>query len=299
MKMPGMAGVAGVVKVNSFSTTIKHISSYLVDLFHQGRQYRTIGVHCSAISSFHIALEGVVVGQHPLVTKFMKGIFSLRPPKPRYFVTWDVNDVLQLLRSWSPAKSLFLKRLLKLAMLGALITASRSSSLAKLDLKFRFFVSNGVYFKIADLTKCFRAGSPNSKDFFASFPPDRRLCFCTYLKVYIKRTKAFCPKISGSKNALFLPYIKPRGPITSTTLARWVKSTLAEAGIDTTTFKAHSSRSATYEAGVPLPGIMEAADWSTASTFTRFYHKPVCKDCFAKAVLGQTDQRSLVVSSEE
>ena len=78
-------------KVNPFSTTIKHILSYLADLFHQGRQYRMIGV---------------VVGQHPLVTKSMKGIFSLRPLKPRYFVTWDVNDVLQLLRSWSPAKSL-------------------------------------------------------------------------------------------------------------------------------------------------------------------------------------------------
>ena len=58
---------------------MKHILSYLADLFHQGRQYRTIGVHCPAISSFHIPLEGVVVGQHPLVTKFMKVIFSLRP----------------------------------------------------------------------------------------------------------------------------------------------------------------------------------------------------------------------------
>ena len=96
----------------------------------------------------------------------MKGIFSLRPPEPRYFVTWDVNNVLQLLRSWSPAESLSLKKLsLKLAMLGALITASRSSSLAQLDLKFRFFVSNGVYFKIADLTKCSRPERPGQKIF--------------------------------------------------------------------------------------------------------------------------------------
>ena len=77
----------------------------------------------------------------------MKGIFSLRPPKPRYFVTWDVNHVLQLLRSWSPAKSLSLKKLSsKLAVLGALITASRSSSLAKLDLKFRFFCEQWCLF---------------------------------------------------------------------------------------------------------------------------------------------------------
>ena len=59
-------------------------------------------------------------------------------------------------------------------MLGTLVTASRSSSLAKLDLKFRFFVSNGVYFKIADLTKCSRLERPGQKTFFVSFPPDRR-----------------------------------------------------------------------------------------------------------------------------
>ena len=60
-----------------------------------------------------------------------------------------------------------------------------------------------------------------------------------------------------------------------------------------------ASLSAAYEAGVALLDIMEAADWSTASTFTTFYHKPVCKDSFAKACLGQTEQRSLVASSEE
>ena len=102
-------------------------------------------------------------------------------------------------------------------MLGALITASRSSSLAKLDLKFRFFVSNGVYFKIADLTKCCR---PEHPDLFASFLPDRRLCFCTYLKVYVERTKASHPTKSGSRNPLFLSYIKPHGSVTSTNMAR-------------------------------------------------------------------------------
>ena len=127
-------------------------------------------------------------------------------------------------------------------MLGTLITASRSSSLAKLDLKFRFFVSNGVYVKIADLTKCSRPECPVQKISLASFPPDRRLCFCTYLKVYVERTKASGPTKSGSKNPLFLSYIKPHDPVTSTTLARWVKSTLSEAGMDTTKFRAHSSR---------------------------------------------------------
>ena len=105
-----------------------------------------------------------------------------------------------------------------------------------------------------------QAGVPIAKDFFASFPPDKRLLFCTYLKVYIEKTKASHPTTSGSKNPLFPSYIKPHGPVTSTTLARWVKSTLAQAGIDTRKFKAHSSRSASssaaYETRVALPNIM-------------------------------------------
>ena len=54
-------------------------------------------------------------------------------------------------------------------MSGALITASRSSSLAKLDLKFRLFVSNGVYFKTADLTKCSRLERPGKRSFLPVF----------------------------------------------------------------------------------------------------------------------------------
>ena len=82
-----------------------------------------------------------------------------------------------------------------------------------------------------------------------------------------------------------------------------MKSILAQVGIDTTRLKAHSSRfassSAAYEAGVALPDIMEAADRFTVSTFTKFYHRPVCESSFANAVLGRTEQRSLAVSSEE
>ena len=87
-----------------------------------------------------------------------------------------------------------------------------------------------------------QAGGLGQKIFFASSPPDRRLLFCTYLKVYFEKTKASLPTISGSKNPLFLSYIKPRGPVTSNSLARWVKSTLAQAGIDMRNFKAHSLR---------------------------------------------------------
>ena len=141
-------------QINYLSTSIKNIPTYLAHLFHQkGLQYRTINVYRLAVSAFHIPIDGMIIGKHPLVTTFMRG-FCLRPPEPKYFVTWDVNQVLNLLKSWSPADSISLKQLtLKLFMPAALISAAKKSSLDKFDLRFRFFKSNRVLFKVPGLTK--------------------------------------------------------------------------------------------------------------------------------------------------
>ena len=40
---------------------------------------------------------------------------------------------------------------------------------------------------------------------------------------------------------LFLFFIKPDKPVSSTTIARWVKEVLSLAGIDTSTFSDHST----------------------------------------------------------
>ena len=54
-------------QINCFSTSIKNILTYLAHLFHEkGLQYRTINVHRSAISAFHIPIDGVVIGKHPV-----------------------------------------------------------------------------------------------------------------------------------------------------------------------------------------------------------------------------------------
>ena len=101
--------------------------------------------------------------------------------------------------------------------------------------------------------------------FLASFPPDRRLCFVKYLKQYEKVTENVRQKTENTQNLLFSSYVKPHKPVTSATIARWVKTVLSLAGIDGV-FTAHSTRgaltSAAARAGVALSDIMEAADWS-------------------------------------
>ena len=263
------------------------ILEFLAELLHKGYKYRTIGVYRSTISNFHQPIDGIVIGKHPLMSKFMKGVYSMCPPEPKYFVTWDVNQVLSFLKTWAPAEKLTLKQLtLKLVTLAALTSAARSSSVHKIDLRFRQFKSNGVLFKIPELTKCSGPKRPLKELFLVSFPPDRRLCFVKYLKRYEKVTERLRNHSNYNSSRLFLSYIKPHRPVSSSTIARWAKSVLTLSGINTESFSAHSTRaaalSAAARAGVALKDIMNAADWTNESTFKKFCHKPVFSASFGR-----------------
>ena len=94
---------------------------------------------------------------------------------------------------------------------------------------------------------------------------------------------------------LFLALIKPHKAVTSSTIARWLKSLLEAAGIDTTVFTAHSAQGASSSAaanlGITTNDILKAADWSSESVFQRFYYKPTEDPSFGRAVLSTTDAR--------
>ena len=93
----------------------------------------------------------------------------------------------------------------------------------------------------------------------------------------------------------FLSYVRPHNPVSSSSIAKWILSTLQSAGIDATTFKAHSVRSASASAaasaGITTNQILEAADWSSESAFQRFYYKLCNSNRVGTAVLstGSTD----------
>ncbi|KAI8511562.1 hypothetical protein Bbelb_106620 [Branchiostoma belcheri] len=122
-----------------------------------------------------------------------------------------------------------------------------------------------------------------------SGPRDRRLCAFTYLKEYLRRTSSL-RKERGGEQKLFISYRRPHRPVGSATLARWVKSVLGTAGVDTATFSAHSTRgastSAAAAAGVSLHSIMKAADWSRESTFLKYYRRDNNQHTFGQAVLS-------------
>ena len=85
----------------------------------------------------HEKVEGVPIGQDPLVRRLMKGVYNLRPPKPRYTYTWDVDMVTQYIAEMGENANLTLKKLSQ--KLALLVVASWTSELQALDLRFRVY----------------------------------------------------------------------------------------------------------------------------------------------------------------
>ena len=61
------------------------------------------------------------------------------------------------------------------------------------------------------------------------------------------------------------------------TIGRWIKEQLKEAGIDTSTFSAHSTRGAAASkaaaSGISIQTILDQGQWPRESTFAHFYHR--------------------------
>ena len=256
---------------------VQCILEFFSDLYHdEGAGYSVINLARSALSAFVILKDTTFsVGTHPFIQRFMKGVFHLRPPKPRYMETWDVNIVFNYLRTWSPANALDLKRLtLKLCMIIALISAQRIQSLHYLNLEGIILRDNAVTFHFKDLLKQSKPGNHSASMKLKAYPQDRRLCVVKYLREYISRTHS----IRAKEQYLFISHKKPYRRVTTQTIARWIKEVMEAAGIDTQIYKAHSTRAASTSAAdksnFPVSHILAQAGWTNERTFRKYYNKP-------------------------
>ena len=273
---------------NPFSGPVSEIANFLASPFEKGYQYSSINAYRSAISSVHDRVDGVNVGQHPTIIRLVKGIFNARPPIPRYSDTWDVQTVLNYIESCGKPDKLPLKALtFRTVFLMAITRPSRSADLSQLCISRMRSHSDGVAFLPAVLAKQSRQGKHIEEFFFPSLPGNSTLCPVDTLRVYLDKTRS----LRGEESRLFVSFIKPHKVVTSSSIARWLKSMLQEAGIDISIFGAHSTRgassSAAVRAGITTGDILKAANWSSESVFQRFYHKAIDKAAYGRAVINQ------------
>ena len=151
-----------------------------------------------------------------------------------------------------------------------------------------------MVFKPAQLSKQSRPSHFDVAFFFPLFQDDSCLCPVETLKEYEARTSQFCT--DKVDNRLFRSFIGKHKPVSSSTIARWIKTCLQETGIDVTIFQAHSTQAASSTkaalSGITVEEIMSAADWSSKGTFQKFYYKPSHSAAFGTAILAVNEQAS-------
>jgi hypothetical protein len=236
--------------LHPFSISVSSFANFLASLYANGLQYRTINTVRSAVSVTHGHVEGIPLGQHPVVSRLMKGIYNSRPPELRYATSWCVGQVTTHMKTMGPNNALSLKQLsLKLVTLMALVEASRTSEIAALDLRYRVYSPEGVTFRLPTLTKKRTTGAPPRQLFFGGFPPDERLCVSKCLKQY---EEGFRDKTPGAPGRVFLSYVTPHRPVKSQQVAHWIEAMLESAGINTAVYSAQQCTQHTRR-GVRLP----------------------------------------------
>ena len=247
------------------------------------RGYSCMRIASSALSSI-LAFEGVPFGQHYLAKSFMKGVLNERPITHRYQVQWDAQRVIDKLKNspFVPAHRLSLLLLAKKTLFLILMATSRRVHISKAlciseDKCSR--TKSRVLFHIErkDLKQ---GGSMKKKPApleVRAFPKNRRVDPVLYIEEYIKRTES----VRGDIPQLFLTTKGPTRPISKDTARNWVKDILQKCGVNVNQFGPGSTRGASSSTasalGVSLEEILKAGEWSNASVWQTYYHKPVVK----------------------
>ena len=229
-------------QVNPFQAPVNYMINYLSEKFDKGLQNRTLNCLKSAISAYHVHIDGKSVRKHPKVSALLAGIFNQRPPQPRYVFIWDVVIVLQYIRThWYENSSLNDTDLTcKLTTLLALTTASRASMIQHLNTEFMVKDKDRYIFYFSKLHKSWRKGQVPPTITYFSFGEDKALHVVETLNEYINRSKPW--RESNHEKQLLLSSIRPHNAVVSCTISGWLKKTLKQAGINTDLFKAYSTR---------------------------------------------------------
>ena len=225
-------------KVDIFSPPLEEVLHFLTELFEANCGYSALNTARSALSTFIVLPGNISVGNHPLVTRFMKGVFQSRPTFPKYTEIWDVYKRCVFLFKNSesrPAAELSLKDLTyKVTMMLMLLSGQRIQTIQLLDLKDMTMSKSQFTFKVSSKVKQSKPGRHLQDLKFKAYAPDRRLCIYTYLRKYLAVTKP----LRGDGTKLLISFNKPYQAVSRDTIRRWIKQVLSNSGIDTNVFSA-------------------------------------------------------------
>ncbi|CAC5406863.1 unnamed protein product [Mytilus coruscus] len=215
-------------EINPHNATLNQVADYLAHLFENGLQYRTIAGYRSILSNVLPQVDNTAVGQHPYITRLIKGVFNSRPPTTKLLPEWDLQLVLTLLQKepFEPIENIDLKQLtFKTVFLISITTFRRCSDLLSLRVNHSFMriQQKGITLIRCGLAKQDRQNHINSKIVVPAFTDNKKLDPATCLLQSLERTKKFRSSLNkDQQRKLFLSICEPHKPVTSQTISKWI-----------------------------------------------------------------------------
>ena len=166
----GWQGFCSQRKIHPLSPTILDVIAYLTSMYDRGLQYTTIAVAKSVLSGM-LHVPGVIsISSHPLIIRLMKGIFDVRPPKPRYEFIWDTELVLNFLKNLNPTELTLKMLTLMTVTLLTLLSGQRVSTIHQFHLSQMQRTPTIVIFNIQRVTEAIQANKEGPTYHLSCFP---------------------------------------------------------------------------------------------------------------------------------
>ena len=121
--------------------------------------YSSICTAKAALLTYVKVDDSMEWGQKQDLSRFLKGVFKMKPPTPKYSHTWDASQVLNYIELLVPLEKLTLKELtLKTLGLIALTSGLRAQTMHLMDIKNMIKYEDCYTFIIEGRTKTTRPG---------------------------------------------------------------------------------------------------------------------------------------------
>ncbi|CAC5398485.1 unnamed protein product [Mytilus coruscus] len=244
-------------KVDPHKISLSQIADFLSYLFDSGLQYRTIAGYPSMLPTVYPPIDNFQIGQHPKIIGLIKGVFNTRPPVAKLLPECDLHIVLRM----------------RCSDLQALRTDESSMRIQ----------TKGITFIRHGLAKQDREKHFGAKIFVPTYTENTSLDPRKCLFQYLDKTKPLRKKLQqDQRGKLFLALCEPHKPVTSQIISHWIVQIIKQAYSDSESsgkrkIHAHSTRANIlallwhFFKAASINSILESADWSSESTFSRFY----------------------------
>ena len=201
-------------KCDLVSPPVSVAFDFLTSLFDTGLSYSSINTASSALSSVLVIENSKMpFGQLPLVRRFMKGIFELRPSLPRYPTVWNVSTVFNYVRTQPDIADLSLKELsVRLVFLLLLLSGQRCQTVHYFTIDNMELSDTKCVFKVIDKVKQTRKGYHIPPITYERYAHEVKLCPVVHIQEYIKRTaslrKPMCKQLLVSLSVPMDPFLR-------------------------------------------------------------------------------------------